>query len=980
MGSRLRENPERTFYWFFEASCPIARDKDPGLLFQFPDDFGDEEARLSLPRFCFPYDIEKVRETVAVQHFTFVLTDLEGCQRFGFCRLTSSSRTCLCILSYLPWFEVFYKLLNNLADYLTKGQMNEMRELLANLYKHPLPLASSTVTLQLIPYFIAPDPKSLPSIPESRNLTELMVAVDVGNLLQLYASMLFERRILIYCSKLSTLTACVHACSGILFPMYWQHIFIPVLPPHLLDYCCAPMPYLIGVHSSLTERVRSRALEDVVILNVDTNTMETPFDDLKRIPPDVVTALKVRLKKQSASPGCGVARAFLRAQAVLFGGYRDALLYHEEEPISFCEESFLNHKSNVMRHFLESAIHLQFFKQFIDSRLEQLNKGLVPDDLYEEEILQCGASAANNKSYQQWVGNLKKGGGALLLTVKSKAHIYKSAKAHKLKNILSAKGSSDVCRLQRGGSVSGTHRRAQSDCLQNRLPITQHFGRSRPRRPNRRHTDQHGDGSRPAWEEGSSVGEEEALSLSLEHEEDEEEEEEEPESPLLPDPEEMDLLGEIFDTLSAQSSGERGLLYGTRSLDLFGPDTDFISRSSLATPSQESLNQSINRSGSLLSWEEGLEEQEEKEEGPNPADQSESTSTTTANDKQNLKGVLPSHGSAQQLVAKGEGIVGKVDPIKQQSERGAVSDEVREIRIDAMGKKSDTIAQGTTGQTGGTGASPQDSTQGSKAQPGGKGDDTSTSTILLQSSSSNGEKITSPVRTTTSGQQAALDKDPKGEKTPSTIKSSLSHKVTIDQDNNSATIGQETAAKDEDAKGEHTPPSSIKSALEQTSDKVANGKNVRSALAQSTPADKDTKDKDKDKCEPSSSSLSSSSFSSSSSSSYTPRVMSAAARFQVRDLQTSRPQVRGLVEQQVQQVQQPSGGTRSWDNNSRKSSWDSSTTTTATAAGNATTPSPSLNVGNGIGLPSASQNTEPDSAEEAPAPVKVSELKKRFEH
>lgn len=37
-----------------------------------------------------------------------------------------------------------------------------------------------------------------------RNLTELIVAVDVGNLLQLYASMLFERRILIFASKLST--------------------------------------------------------------------------------------------------------------------------------------------------------------------------------------------------------------------------------------------------------------------------------------------------------------------------------------------------------------------------------------------------------------------------------------------------------------------------------------------------------------------------------------------------------------------------------------------------------------------------------------------------------------------------------------------------------------------------------------------------------------------------------------------------------
>lgn len=32
------------------------------------------------------------------------------------------------------------------------------------------------------------------------------------------------------------LTSCVHALSAVLYPMYWQHIFIPVLPPHLLDY------------------------------------------------------------------------------------------------------------------------------------------------------------------------------------------------------------------------------------------------------------------------------------------------------------------------------------------------------------------------------------------------------------------------------------------------------------------------------------------------------------------------------------------------------------------------------------------------------------------------------------------------------------------------------------------------------------------------------------------------------------------------
>ncbi|XP_034452943.1 DENN domain-containing protein 1B isoform X3 [Hippoglossus hippoglossus] len=599
MGSRLKQNPEQTFYWFFEATCPVARDKDPDVLFQFPDDFSDEESFQTLPRFCFPYDIQRVRAGVAVQHFTFVLTDLEGCQRFGFCRLANSMHTCLCILSYLPWFEVFYKLLNSLADYMTKGQTNEMKALLAALYQQPVPLAAGSVTLQMVPYFIAPDPRSLPSIPENRNLTELIVAVDVGNLLQIYASMLFERRILIFASKLSTLTSCVHAFSTVLYPMYWQHIFIPILPPHLLDYCCAPMPYLIGVHTSLAEKVRSRGLEEVVILNVDTNTLETPFDDLKRIPSDVMSGLKLCLKRQAVSPGCGVSLAFLKAQALLFGGYRDALQTHEEGEICFSEKMFLDHKSHSMRQFLQSAVHLQLFKEFIDGRLDILNKGKEPDDLFEEEILKCEATAGTSKSYQQLVGNLKKGGGALILNMKSKAHMRAKGLAKSgLKNLLLHKAHNEEHTLQRGGSVA--HRRAQSDCLQDRLPITQHFGKPRPRRPllrfrsprdqdNMKDTGDTWDGavSEPVVEPDSEL----------------QKDEDEGEDTLLCDPEEMDLLGEIFDTLSSRSYNDRGVLYGTRSLDLFGPDThDYITKFGRVNPSQESLCLSISGSGSLHSW------------------------------------------------------------------------------------------------------------------------------------------------------------------------------------------------------------------------------------------------------------------------------------------------------------------------------------------------------------------------------------------
>ncbi|KAF6739047.1 DENN domain-containing protein 1C [Oryzias melastigma] len=585
MGSRLKQNPERSFIWFFEALCPVTRDADPGVLFQFPTDFKDEDSSQALPRFCFPYDIQRVRDGAAVQHFTFVLTDLEGCQRFGFCRLTNSTNTCLCILSYLPWFEVFYKLLNSLADYLLKRQTNEMKALLALIYEQPIPMTVGSIALQIVPFFVAPDPRSLPSIPENRNLTELIVAVNVGSLLQVYASMLFERRILLCARKLSTLTACMHALSALLYPMYWQHIFIPVLPPHLLDYCCAPMPYLIGVHSSLFEGLRNSGLEDVVILDVDSNTVESPFDDLKRIPANVVTGLKVCLKRRAMSTGCCVSQAFLRAQALLFGGYRDALQKNQDGEICFSEELFLNHKSASVKPFLQSAIHLQFFKQFIDSRLELLNKGKDPDDLFEA-LIKHHNTTGRGKSCQQLVGNLKKGGGSLIHNMKTKANA-KWLTTSSVKNLLVHKRNHNDPAIHRGGSVS--HHRGQSECLQSRLPITQHFGRSRPQRPV--HKKRHEEKKEPEdqWDRGVP-----GLEAEMEPHEREEEEQE----VLLSDLEELDLLGEIFDTLS---SHEPRKLYGTRSLDLFGPDShDFITKRPPDSPSQQSLSMSIN--GSLYSW------------------------------------------------------------------------------------------------------------------------------------------------------------------------------------------------------------------------------------------------------------------------------------------------------------------------------------------------------------------------------------------
>ncbi|XP_062937929.1 DENN domain-containing protein 1A isoform X3 [Cynocephalus volans] len=502
MGSRIKQNPETTFEVYVEVAYPRTGGtlSDPEVQRQFPEDYSDQEVLQTLTKFCFPFYVDSLTVSQVGQNFTFVLTDIDSKQRFGFCRLSSGAKSCFCILSYLPWFEVFYKLLNILADYTTKRQENQWIELLETLYKLPIPDPGVSVHLSVHSYFTVPDTRELPSIPENRNLTEYFVAVDVNNMLHLYASMLYERRILIICSKLSTLTACIHGAAAMLYPMYWQHVYIPVLPPHLLDYCCAPMPYLIGIHLSLMEKVRNMALDDVVILNVDTNTLETPFDDLQSLPNDVISSLKNRLKKVSTTTGDGVARAFLKAQAAFFGSYRNALKIEPEEPITFCEEAFVSHyRSGAMRQFLQNATQLQLFKQFIDGRLDLLNSGEGFSDVFEEEI-NTGEYAGSDKLYHQWLSTVRKGSGAILNTVKTKANpamktVYKFAKDHAKMGIKEVKNRLKQKDITENGCAPSMEEQlpktAPSPLVEakdpklreDRRPITVHFGQVRPPRP-----------------------------------------------------------------------------------------------------------------------------------------------------------------------------------------------------------------------------------------------------------------------------------------------------------------------------------------------------------------------------------------------------------------------------------------------------------------------------------------------------------------
>ena len=120
--------------------------------------------------------------------------------------------------------------------------------------------------------------------------------IAIVQIVRLLASILSERRMLFVGSDIGVVSSCVHAAAAMIFPLRWQHIFHPVtkyflrfyhrpfefetrkslkpvsfyvlwngqiLPAYFIDHITAPMPFMIGMHSSLMDRVRQMPISEV---------------------------------------------------------------------------------------------------------------------------------------------------------------------------------------------------------------------------------------------------------------------------------------------------------------------------------------------------------------------------------------------------------------------------------------------------------------------------------------------------------------------------------------------------------------------------------------------------------------------------------------------------------------------------------------------------------------------------------------------
>lgn len=155
------------------------------------------------------------------------------------------------LLSYWPWHDVFLKFLNILADLKKKVSDKEFDNYLGLVFRKTIPDEHNLINLTFSNgngiiiqelTFRRPIMRQLPSIPENHNLNLFYNYIEPKTMVEIFAALLSERRIVFVSTNLDKLSSCLQASCSLLFPMVWQHIFIPILPMKLKDYLSAPMP------------------------------------------------------------------------------------------------------------------------------------------------------------------------------------------------------------------------------------------------------------------------------------------------------------------------------------------------------------------------------------------------------------------------------------------------------------------------------------------------------------------------------------------------------------------------------------------------------------------------------------------------------------------------------------------------------------------------------------------------------------------
>ena len=380
--------------------------------------------------FCFPEHVPSdltsllPAERARPEQYTFSLTESDGSRTTGYCRRFlppgegARYPVVACILSRrTTWFTFFFQHLERAEEHvhpLLSGDAtppgasssSPVAAYLRALCARPVPSPGALVAVPLPWHRVGTGFPSEASCrapaalradghdPDVRFAPLMFQGVTVHATLALFAALCFERRVVISGGDLSTLSAAVHAAAASLFPMRWQHIFLPLTPAAFVEYLTAPMPFLVGLPTSLLPAVRALPTEEVFHLNLDDGEYTYFPEDLDALPTRPTRALQSALEAQMRSvrhDDAAIAAAFRKFFSAVLGPYRRYVTSEgEREPprdavaaggLWLDQDAFeAAAPTRRTREMLRRARNTQMFEVFTRERLAAMSGGKTDAD------------------------------------------------------------------------------------------------------------------------------------------------------------------------------------------------------------------------------------------------------------------------------------------------------------------------------------------------------------------------------------------------------------------------------------------------------------------------------------------------------------------------------------------------------------------------------------------------------------------------
>uniref|UniRef100_A0A9J8A8P7 DENN domain containing 4B n=1 Tax=Cyprinus carpio carpio TaxID=630221 RepID=A0A9J8A8P7_CYPCA len=422
---------------------------EAGLISRYPEeDLESFPLPDSVPVFCLPMGVTVESWPLNTKYqlpvfSTFVLTSASGDKVYGaaiqfyeaYPRESLSERQCvrlgllsvvdrrpitnrsvqvkksICVLSHWPFFSVFQKFLTFIYRYSISGPHVLPLEKHISSFMHNVPFPSAQrprILVQLSPYdnLLLCQPVSSPLPLSGASFVKLLQNLGPENACSLLLAVLTEHKLLLHSLRPDVLTSVSEALVSMSFPLRWPCPYIPLCPLRMADVLCAPMPFIVGVHSSYFDLYDPPT--DVVCVDLDSNTIFQSEDKkplswrslprkhgkillnslsnlhktLEKIytPGQEEATLEFLLTDYDLIYGrqkqleLEIQEAFLRFMSSLLRGYRSFLLPITQAPSDrttdcsslFNLQGFLKSRDRTQQKFYTQLTKTQMFTQFIE--------------------------------------------------------------------------------------------------------------------------------------------------------------------------------------------------------------------------------------------------------------------------------------------------------------------------------------------------------------------------------------------------------------------------------------------------------------------------------------------------------------------------------------------------------------------------------------------------------------------------------------